>query len=173
MVKSRRTLEVLISKGRTKRSNDYRYQISRLKVESWKLFRGKRKLGGRKKTGLTWKMDDMSEEGVVEVEFFQHLLQIKMFTYIPRFVPFDLGPWKLIIIWWYNLNSMCLSIWNLFTSQLLTQLKSIDMIIKQLQRSNASTGSKKRNYHVGWTIKGSLQLTLSCYISSGCGSFIS
>ena len=52
----------------------------------------------------------MGEEAVAEVEFFQHLLQIKMFTYIPRFVPFDLGPGKFIIVLWYNLNSMCLSI---------------------------------------------------------------
>ena len=37
-------------------------------------------------------MDDMSEEAVVEVEFFQHLLQIKIFTYIPRLALFDLGP---------------------------------------------------------------------------------
>ena len=36
-------------------------------------------------------MDDMGEAVVVEVEFFQHLLQIKVFTYIPRLVPFDLG----------------------------------------------------------------------------------
>ena len=33
-------------------------------------------------------MDDMGEEAVVEVEFFQYLLQIKIFTYIPRVVPF-------------------------------------------------------------------------------------
>ena len=37
-------------------------------------------------------MDDMGEEAVVEVEFLQDLLQIKVFTYIPRLVPFDLGP---------------------------------------------------------------------------------
>ena len=38
-------------------------------------------------------MDDMCEEAVAEVEFFQHyLLQIKILTYIPRFVPFDSGP---------------------------------------------------------------------------------
>ena len=30
----------------------------------------------------------MGEEAVVEAEFFQHLLQIKIFTYIPRVVPF-------------------------------------------------------------------------------------
>ena len=39
-------------------------------VESWKrwkLFRGKRKLQGWKKTKLTWKIDDMCEEAVVEV----------------------------------------------------------------------------------------------------------
>ena len=37
-------------------------------------------------------MDDMVEEAVVEVEFLQDLLQIKVFKYIPRLVPFDLGP---------------------------------------------------------------------------------
>ena len=37
-------------------------------------------------------MDDIGEEAVVEVEFFQHLLQIKIFTHIPRVVPFYLGP---------------------------------------------------------------------------------
>ena len=42
-------------------------------------------------------MDDTVEEAAVEVEFFQHLLQIKFFTYIPRLVPFDLRPWKFII----------------------------------------------------------------------------
>ena len=40
-------------------------------------------------------MDDMGEEAVVEVEFFQHLLQFKIFKNIPRLVPFDLGPWNL------------------------------------------------------------------------------
>ena len=34
----------------------------------------------------------MGEEAVVEVELLQHLLQIKIFTYIPRVVPFYLGP---------------------------------------------------------------------------------
>ena len=68
---------------------------------------------------------------------------------------------------------MCLSILHLFTSQLLTELKNINMTLKQLQKSSASEGSKKMNYHVGWTIKRSLQLTFSCYISSSCGSFIS
>ena len=28
-------------------------------------------------------MDDMGEEAVVEVELFQHVLRIKIFTYIP------------------------------------------------------------------------------------------
>ena len=66
-------------------------------------------------------MDDMGEESVVEVEFFQNLLQIKILTYIPLFVPFDLGPWKFIIGWQYNPNSMCLSILLFFTSKLLTE----------------------------------------------------
>ena len=47
-------------------------------------------------------MNDMDEEAVVEVEFFQHLLQIKIFTYIPRLIPFDLGPRKFILCWRYN-----------------------------------------------------------------------
>ena len=37
-------------------------------------------------------MDDMGEEAVVKVEFFQHLLQTKIFTYIPWLAPFDLAP---------------------------------------------------------------------------------
>ena len=41
-------------------------------------------------------MDDMGEEAVVEVEFFQHLLQIKIFAYNPRIVPFDLVIEKLL-----------------------------------------------------------------------------
>ena len=82
----------------------------------------------------------MGEEAVVEVEFFQHLLQIKIFTSIPRLVPFDLGPCKFIIGWRYNTNFMCLSVLHLFTSQRLTVLKIIDMILKQLQKSNASKG---------------------------------
>ena len=40
-------------------------------------------------------MDDMGEEAVVEVEYFQHLLQIKIFTYVPRFVSFDFGSLKI------------------------------------------------------------------------------
>ena len=55
-------------------------------------------------------MDDMVEEAVVEVEFLQDLLQIKVFKYIPRLVPFDLGPWIFTLGWRYNPNSMCLSI---------------------------------------------------------------
>ena len=58
-------------------------------------------------------MDDMGEEAVVEVEFFQHLLQTKSFTYIPWLVPFDFGPWISIIGWRYNpANSMSWSILN-------------------------------------------------------------
>ena len=37
-------------------------------------------------------MDDMGEEAIVEVKFFQHLLKIKIFTYIRQVVHFDLGP---------------------------------------------------------------------------------
>ena len=44
----------------------------------------------------------MGEEAVVEVEFFQHLLQIKISTYISRLMPFDLGPRKFIIDCRYN-----------------------------------------------------------------------
>ena len=106
-------------------------------------------------------MDDMPEEAVVQVEFFEHLLHIKIFTCIPRLVPFDLGPWKFMLGWRYNPNSTCLSILHFFTSQILTELKNINVILKQLQKSN-----------IGWTIRRSLQLTSSCHISSGCGSFI-
>ena len=44
---------------------------------------------------------------------------------------------------------MWLSILHIFTSQLLTELRNIDMILKQLQKRNAQKGSKKMNYHVG------------------------
>ena len=47
-------------------------------------------------------MDDMGEEAVVEVEFFQHLLQIKISTYILRLIPFDLRPRKFILDCRYN-----------------------------------------------------------------------
>ena len=67
-------------------------------------------------------MDDMCEEAVAEVEFFEHYsLQIKILTYIPRLVPFDLDPWKFIIGWRCNPNSMGLSILRLFTSELFKQ----------------------------------------------------
>ena len=36
-------------------------------------------------------MDDIGEEAVVEVEFFQHLLQTKIFKYIPRACPIWFG----------------------------------------------------------------------------------
>ena len=52
----------------------------------------------------------MGEEAVAEVEFFQHLLQTKIFTYTPRLVPFDFSPGKFTIGWRYNPNSMSLSI---------------------------------------------------------------
>ena len=52
----------------------------------------------------------MGEEAVAEVEFFQHLRQTKIFTYILRLVPFDLGRRKSIIGWRYSPNSMSLSI---------------------------------------------------------------
>ena len=58
----------------------------------------------------------MGEEAVAEVEFFQHLSQLKIFKYIPRLFPFDLGLLKLIIGWRYNPNSMCLSILHFLTS---------------------------------------------------------
>ena len=112
------------------------------------------------------------KQAVVEVEFFQHLLQIKILTYSPA-CPLGLCSWKFITGWRYSPNSMRLSILHSFFSQLLTELKNVNMILKQLQKkNNASKESKKMNYHVGWTIKRSLQLTFSCYISSGCGSFI-
>ena len=48
--------------------------------KSWKLLMDKIKLRGWKKTRLTWKMDDMYEEAIVE--FFQYyLLQIKILTF--------------------------------------------------------------------------------------------
>ena len=88
-------------------------------------------------------MDDMGEEAVVEVEFFQHLLQIKIFIYIPRLVPFDLDPWKFIIGWWHNPNSMCLSILHFLTSQLLTELKNINMFLSNYKKAMLQKGQKK------------------------------
>ena len=99
--------------------------------------------------------------------------KLKFLRTFPSLSPLIWGPWIFIIDWRYNPNSTCLSILHLFPSQLLAELKNIDMTRKQLQKSNPSKMSKKMNYHVGWTIKRSLQLTFSCYISSGCGSFIS
>ena len=141
------------------------------------MFLGKGKLGGWKKTRFTWKMDEMVEEAVVEVEFSQHLIQIKIFTYIPWLVPFDLSAWKFTIGWRYSPDSLCLSISHFFTSQLLAELKNTNMILKQLQKSNASKGQKR--WSTNWPCwlvlitKRSLQHTFSCYISSGGDSFIS
>ena len=44
---------------------------------------------------------------------------------------------------------MCLSTLHSFNSQLLAELKNVNMILKQLQKTNASKVSKKVNYHVG------------------------
>ena len=64
-------------------------------------------------------MDGICEEAVAEVEFFEHYLpQIKILTYIPRLVFFDLDSWKFITDWRYNFNSILLSILQFFTSQL-------------------------------------------------------
>ena len=90
--------------------------------------------------------------------------KLKFLHTFPGLSLFNLGSWKFMISWRYNPNFMCLSILRLFTSQLLTEIKNIDMILKQLQKSNGSNGSKNMNYHVGWTIKRSLQLKFSCYI---------
>ena len=60
-------------------------------------------------------MDDMCEEAVAEVGFFQqYLLQIKILTYI-HFSPLI---WVLVIGWRYNPNTMWLSILHFLTSQL-------------------------------------------------------
>ena len=79
-------------------------------------------------------------EAVVKVEFFQYLLQIKIFKYISQLVPFDFGSWKLIIGWQYKPNSMCLSILHFLTSQLLTELKNINMILKQMKKTMLQKG---------------------------------
>ena len=82
-----------------------------------------------------------------------------------------------IIGWRYTPDSLCLSISHFFTSQLLAELKNTNMILKQLQKSNASKGQKR--WSTNWPCwlvlitKRSLQHTFSCYISSGGGSFIS
>ena len=103
---------------------------------------------------------------------FQHFLQyINILTYIPQLVAFDLDSWKFIIDLWVNPNPTCLSV--LYFFYFLNDLKNINMVVKQLQKTNASTGSKKMKYHVAWTIKRSFQLTFFCYISSSCSSFIS
>ena len=85
----------------------------------------------------------MGEEAVVEVEFFQHLPQIKIFTYIPRLVPFDLGPLKFIIGWRYSPDSMCLSILHFLTSQFLTELKNINMFLSNYKKAMLQKGQKK------------------------------
>ena len=38
---------------------------------------------------------------------------------------------------------MCLSVLHSFTSQFLTELKNVNMILKQLQKTNASKESKR------------------------------
>ena len=90
-------------------------------------------------------MDDTYEETVAEVEFFQHyLLQIKILTYLPWLVSFDLDPWKFIEGLRYNPNSMCLSILHFFhfiTSWI--ELNNINMILKELQKTNDSKGQKR------------------------------
>ena len=68
-------------------------------------------------------MDDTGEKAVVEVEFFRHLPQIKIFTYISRVVPFDLGPWKFIIGWRYNPDSMYLSPFYIFNFTTFNRIK--------------------------------------------------
>ena len=132
--------------------------------ESWDV---ERKQGSPEKS-MTW-----VKKLPLKLNFSNIYHKLKFLHTFPGLSLFNLGSWKFMISWRYNPNFMYLSILRLFTSQLLTELKNIDMILKQLQKSNASKGSKKMNYHVGWTIKRSLQLKFSCYISSGCGSFIS
>ena len=69
-----------------------------------------------------------------------------------------------------NNNSMCLSILHFFHfTTFWMRLKNINMIVRELHKTNALSRSKKMKYHVSWTKKRTLQLTFSCYISSGCG----
>ena len=165
MVKNRSTLLstlTLLSKGRNKTLK--RLLLLNKSVASWKswnLFRGERKLGGWKKTSCRWNW------------IFPTFTTNWNFDLHSPACPLGLCPWKFQTGWRYNPNSMCLSVLHSFTSQLLTELKNVNMILKQLQETNASKGSNKMNYHVGWTVKWSLQLTFSCYIGSDCGSFIS
>ena len=48
-------------------------------------------------------------------------------------VPFDLGPWKFIMGWRYNPNSMCLSVLHFFFhfTTFRIELKNTDMVPKQ------------------------------------------
>ena len=96
-------------------------------------------------------MDDICEEAVPEVEFFQlYLLKIKILKYIPRIVSSDLDPWKFINGLRYNPSAMCLSMFYFFHfTTFWIELKNINMILKQLHKTNASKGSKKMKYYVG------------------------
>ena len=93
-------------------------------------------------------MDDICEQAVTKVELSSiFLLHIKILTYIPRLVPFDLNPRKFLIGLRYNPNSMCLSILHFFLlDNFLIELKNFNIILKQLQKTSASKGSK---YSVG------------------------
>ena len=87
-------------------------------------------------------MDDICEEAVTEVEFFQHyLLKIKILKYIPPIVSFDLDPWKFIIGLRYNPNAVYLSMLHFFhVTTFWIELKNINMILKQLHKTNTSKG---------------------------------
>ena len=94
--------------------------------KSWKLFPGKRKSGGWKKTSCRWNW--IFPTFTTNWNFDLHSLACLL----------GLCPWKFITGWRYNPNSMCLSILHSFTSQILTELKNVNIVLNQLQKTNAS-----------------------------------
>ena len=76
--------------------------------ESWKLFRGKRKLEGKQGSPEKWMT--LVKKLSLKLNFSNIYYKLKFSHTFPRLVPFDLGPWKSIIGWRYNPNSMSLSI---------------------------------------------------------------
>ena len=156
--KKRSSLKVFIfdtthsSKGRNKTLEWLLLLISTLKVWRVESCSGaKQSCKVERKQGWFEKMDDICEEAVPEVEFFQlYLLKIKILKYIPRIVSSDLDPWKFINGLRYNPNAMCLSMLHFFHfTTFWIELKNINMILKQLHKTNASKGSKKMKYYVG------------------------
>ena len=73
-------MKVFISKGRSKTLKCLLLLNKSVESRELKVVPEQKKVGRLKGNKVHLKMDDMGEEAVVEVEYFQHLLQIKIFT---------------------------------------------------------------------------------------------